>query len=78
MKTTITLALLYAIKYSNAIVIRPDTDTSGLGISADLTTDPRSINEITDNNEWKVYQSYSNVLADWYEENNRVSFIVSH
>ena len=53
--------------YANAVpvVIKPDTDTSGLGITAKLSNDPRSINEINNDNEWKIYQSYNKTLSNW-------------
>ena len=66
MITAFQLALFCAIKYSNAIVIEPDTDTSGLGITVNFTTDSRGINEITSNNKWKLFQSYDNPLTEWY------------
>ena len=76
-KNIITLTLVYAIKYSNAAVITPDTVKPGLGITADLSTDPRSMNEINADNEWKLYQSWTNPLGDWYEK-KKTNMTIKH
>ena len=62
----LTLFLNYAIKYSNAVVIAPGDDTSGLGITVSLTSDPRGLNEVNGDNEWSLYQHWNNPLGDWY------------
>ena len=66
-KNIVFLTTLIVYNYANAVpvVIKPDTDTSGLGITADLSNDPRSINQINSDNEWKIFQSYDNPLSDW-------------
>ena len=66
MITALTLALFCAIKYSNAIVIQPDTDLSGTGITVAFADDPRGVNNITANNEWKMFQAWGNSLTEWY------------
>ena len=68
---------MVTIQYiANAVMIAPNS--SEPFITAKLTPDPRGINKVTANNQWKLYQIQSNPLNDWYVYIRNNSFIIDY